>query len=43
MAWEKDLEAHQKTIDLIREGESEVVEQYVKNVMERFAKAAYDY
>ena len=39
-AWEKDLEAHQKTIDLIREGECEVVEQYVKNVMERFAKAA---
>ena len=42
-AWERDLEAHQKTIDLIREGESEVVEQYVKNVMERFAKAACDY
>ena len=41
-AWEKDLEAHQKTIDLIREGESEVAEQYVKRAMERFAKAAYD-
>jgi DNA-binding GntR family transcriptional regulator len=42
-AWQKDLEAHQKTIDLIREGESEVAELYVKSVMERFAKAAYDY
>jgi DNA-binding GntR family transcriptional regulator len=42
-AWQKDLEAHQKTIDFIREGESEVAEQYVKRVMERFAKAAYDY
>jgi DNA-binding GntR family transcriptional regulator len=42
-AWQKDLEAHQKTIDLIRDGESEVVEQYVKNVMERFATAAYDH
>lgn len=42
-AWEKDLEAHQRIIDLIREGESEVAEQYVKRAMERFAKTAYDY
>lgn len=42
-AWEKDLEAHQKTIDLIREGEGEVAEQYMKRAMERFAKTAYDY
>ena len=42
-AWEKDLEAHQKIIDLIREGESEVAEQYVKRAMERFAKTAYDH
>lgn len=42
-AWEKDLEAHQKIIDLIREGESEVAEQYVKRAMERFARTAYDY
>jgi len=26
-AWEKDLEAHQKTIDLIREGDGEVAEK----------------
>lgn len=42
-AWEKDLEAHQKIIDLIREGESEVAEQYVRRAMDRFAKTAYDY
>ena len=42
-AWKKDLEAHQRIIDLIREGESEVAEQYVKRAMERFAKTAYDY
>jgi len=42
-AWQKDLEAHQKTIDLIREGEGEVAEQYVRSVMERFAKAASDH
>jgi len=42
-AWEKDLEAHQQIIDLIREGEGEVAEQYVKKAMERFARTAYDY
>jgi DNA-binding GntR family transcriptional regulator len=42
-AWGKDLEAHQRIIDLIREGEWEVAEHYVKRAMERFAKTAYDY
>lgn len=42
MAWEKDLEAHQRIIDLIHEGEGEVAEHYVKSAMERFAKTAYD-
>ncbi|HVU45831.1 MAG TPA: GntR family transcriptional regulator [Terracidiphilus sp.] len=42
-AWEKDLEAHQQIIDLLREGEGEIAEQYVKKAMERFAKTAYDY
>jgi DNA-binding GntR family transcriptional regulator len=42
MAWEKDLEAHQRIIDLIREREGEVAEHYVKSAMERFAKTAYD-
>ena len=41
--WDKDLEAHQKIIDLIHEGESEIAEQYVKRAMERFGKTAYDY
>lgn len=42
-AWEKDLEAHQQIIDLIRAGEGDIAEQYVKRAMERFAKTAYDY
>jgi DNA-binding GntR family transcriptional regulator len=42
-AWERDLEAHQRIVDLIREGEGDVAEQYVKRSMERFAKTAYDY
>ncbi len=41
--WEKDLDAHQQIIHLIREGEGEVAEQYVKRAMERFAKTAYDH
>lgn len=41
--WEKDLEVHQKIVDLIGESEGEVAEQYVKWAMERFARTAYDY
>jgi DNA-binding GntR family transcriptional regulator len=41
-AWDRDLEAHQRIIDLLREGESDVAEQYVKRVMARFAATAYD-
>jgi DNA-binding GntR family transcriptional regulator len=40
--WDKDLEAHQRIIDLLREAEGEVAEQYVKKAMARFAKTAYD-
>ena len=39
----KDLELHQRIIDLIREGEGDIAEQYVRRAMERFAKTAYDY
>ncbi|HXS05347.1 MAG TPA: GntR family transcriptional regulator [Rhizomicrobium sp.] len=39
-AWEQDLETHQRIIDLVREGEAELVEQYMKKAMERFAKTA---
>jgi DNA-binding GntR family transcriptional regulator len=41
-AWDRDLEAHQRIIDLLREGEGEIAERYVKNAMDRFAKTAYD-
>jgi DNA-binding GntR family transcriptional regulator len=40
--WGKDLEAHQRIVDLLREGEGEVAEQYVKRAMARFGKLAYD-
>lgn len=38
--WSKDLEAHQRIVDLIREGEGDVSRQYVNRAMERFAKTA---
>ena len=41
-AWDKDLEAHQRIIDLLRDGDGEIVEQYVKRAMDRFARTAYD-
>ncbi len=41
--WEKDMEAHQQIIDLLREGEGEIADLYVKKAMDRFAKTAYDY
>jgi DNA-binding GntR family transcriptional regulator len=41
-AWDKDLGVHQRIIDLLREGEGEVAEQYVKKAMERFARTAHD-
>ncbi len=40
--WSKDLEVHQRIIDLIREGEGDIVQQYVIKVMDRFAATAYD-
>jgi DNA-binding GntR family transcriptional regulator len=41
VAWERDLDAHQRVLDLIREGEGEVAEQYVQHIMARFASTAY--
>jgi DNA-binding GntR family transcriptional regulator len=38
--WDKDLDSHQRIVDLLREGEGDVVEQYVKRAMVRFAKTA---
>jgi DNA-binding GntR family transcriptional regulator len=40
--WGKDLEAHQRIIDLIKEGQGEIAEQYVRHAMSRFAQSAYD-
>ena len=40
--WGKDLEAHQRIIDLINEGEGHIAEEYVRTAMDRFAKTAYD-
>jgi DNA-binding GntR family transcriptional regulator len=40
--WSKDLDAHQRIIELIREGAGEVAQQYVARAMERFARTAYD-
>lgn len=40
--WGKDFEAHQRIVDLIREGQGEVAEAYVHHIMARFASTAYD-
>lgn len=40
-AWDRDLEAHQRIVDLIREGEGEIAEQYIRRAMARFAETAY--
>jgi DNA-binding GntR family transcriptional regulator len=40
-AWDRDLEAHQRIVDLVREGEGEVAEQYIRRAMARFAETAY--
>lgn len=38
--WDKDVEAHQKIVDLIGEGEPELAEHYVRKAMGRFADTA---
>lgn len=40
--WGKDLEAHQRVIDVIREGQADIAEQYVRHAVSRFAQNAYD-
>ena len=39
-AWGQDVDAHQRIIDLIREGEAELAEHYVRKSMARFASTA---
>jgi DNA-binding GntR family transcriptional regulator len=40
--WSKDFEAHQRIVDLVKEGQGEVAEAYVQRLMGRFALTAYD-
>jgi DNA-binding GntR family transcriptional regulator len=40
--WGKDIEAHQRIIDLVKEGHGDIVEQYVRSAMSRFGQSAYD-
>jgi DNA-binding GntR family transcriptional regulator len=40
--WDKDLESHQRIVDLLRKGDGELAEQYVKKAMVRFAKTGHD-
>ncbi len=40
--WGKDFDAHQRIVDLVKEGEGEVAEAYVQRMMARFASTAYD-
>jgi DNA-binding GntR family transcriptional regulator len=38
--WHKDVEAHQKIVDLIADGEGDLAEHYVRRSMGRFAQTA---
>jgi DNA-binding GntR family transcriptional regulator len=40
--WSKDFEAHQRIVDLVKEGQGEVAEAYVQRMMARFALTAFD-
>lgn len=40
-AWDRDLEAHQRIVDLIREGHGDVAELYIQRATARFAETAY--
>jgi DNA-binding GntR family transcriptional regulator len=40
--WGKDFEAHQRIVDLVKDGQGTVAEIYVQRMMERFALTAYD-
>jgi DNA-binding GntR family transcriptional regulator len=39
--WGKDIEAHQRIVDLIKEGQADVAEQYVRHAISRFGQSAY--
>jgi DNA-binding GntR family transcriptional regulator len=40
--WGKDFEAHQRIVDLVKDGQGTVAEVYVQRTMERFALTSYD-
>jgi DNA-binding GntR family transcriptional regulator len=40
--WGKDFEAHQRIVDLVKDGQGAVAEIYVQRMMERFALTAFD-
>jgi DNA-binding GntR family transcriptional regulator len=40
--WAKDFVAYRRIVDLVKEGEGMIVEQYIKGVMARIAATAYD-
>jgi DNA-binding GntR family transcriptional regulator len=40
--WARDFEAHQRIVDLVKEGQGEVAETYIQRMMTRFASTAYD-
>jgi DNA-binding GntR family transcriptional regulator len=40
--WGKDLEAHQRMIDLIKDGQPDITEQYIRHAMSRFGRGAYE-
>lgn len=40
--WGKDMETHQRIVDLVKEGQGEIAERYVHYAMARFAQNAYD-
>lgn len=40
--WAKDFEAHQRIVDLVKDGQGAVAEVYVQRMMERFALTAYE-
>ncbi|HEY1985642.1 MAG TPA: GntR family transcriptional regulator [Terracidiphilus sp.] len=40
--WGRDFDAHQRIVDLVKEGHGEVAEAYVHRMMARFASTAYE-
>lgn len=40
--WGKDLESHQRIVDLVKEGPGEIAERYVRHAIARYGQDAYD-